>query len=368
MKLSSFSSIWYASLLLASVNSSTVKLFPRQYNITGSVIDQLYLDALAEGGNLVVYEGGDGSRARQNLNNDFNSRFPGMNATFIVNLSKYHDIDIDNQLEKGDLIPSVAHIQTVNDFYRWKEQGHLLQYKPPNWDQVYSDIKDPEGYFTALNIISFAPNALRATYASGAGPIEDEDFLDPKFKNRIVLTYPHDDDAVLYQFDKLVSNHGWEFIDKLIAQNVTWVRGTGTPVVMIGNNTIPDGVTFTSGNSLVPNPISRVDIKYPQNSWFLSWGQAAAIFKKAPHPAAAKLFMAWFLSDYIQKSAFIGWSSRMDIAPKAGYKHITEYPNTSRIDFIDFMRNRTKIESLKLRFEKLLGHVQGQSPLLDTNQ
>ncbi|OMJ13282.1 hypothetical protein AYI70_g8603 [Smittium culicis] len=190
-------------------------MFPREYNLIDPVIDRLYLDALAEGGNLVVYEGGDGSRARQNLNNDFNSRFP---------------------------------------------------------------------------------------------------------------------DVVIYQFDKLVSKHGWEFIDKLIAQNVTWVRGSGTPVVMIGNNTIPDGVTFTSGNSLLPNPRSR----------------AASIFKKAPHPAAAKLFIALFLSDYIQKSAFIGWSSRMDIPPKAGYKQITEYPNTSRVDFIDFMRNRTRVEGLKL--------------------
>jgi ABC-type Fe3+ transport system substrate-binding protein len=32
-------------------------------------------------------------------------------------------------------------------------------------------------------------------------PTSYEDFTKPEFKDKIVLTYPNDDDAVLYQFD-----------------------------------------------------------------------------------------------------------------------------------------------------------------------
>jgi ABC-type Fe3+ transport system substrate-binding protein len=32
-------------------------------------------------------------------------------------------------------------------------------------------------------------------------PKEYTDFLKPEFKNKLVLTYPNDDDAVLYQFN-----------------------------------------------------------------------------------------------------------------------------------------------------------------------
>ena len=32
-------------------------------------------------------------------------------------------------------------------------------------------------------------------------PKEYTDFVKPEFKDKIVLTYPNDDDAVLYQFD-----------------------------------------------------------------------------------------------------------------------------------------------------------------------
>lgn len=35
----------------------------------------------------------------------------------------------------------------------------------------------------------------------GSIPIEYTDYLKPEFKDKIVLTYPNDDDAVLYQFD-----------------------------------------------------------------------------------------------------------------------------------------------------------------------
>ncbi|OMJ19929.1 hypothetical protein AYI70_g4427 [Smittium culicis] len=360
-------------LILCSASIFTlVKSLPSCETVEGfkseeEELNQLYKDALEEGGNLIVYEGGDGQRQQARANNAFNQRFPGMNATFIVNFSKYHSIDIDNQLERNELIPSVAHLQTVHDFYRWKEEGKLMPFKTFNSDKVYSALKDPEYHFQAVSIVGFGPNSSTETFNKGDMPIEDEDFLKPQYKNRLVLTYPNDDDAVLYQFYKLIQRYGWSHIDRLIEQNVTWVRGSETPTNMISNGTFPDGVTFTCNNRLVPLPDSKVVIKYPKNSWFLAWGQNAAIFKKARHPAAAKLYVAWYLSDSNQKSDIINWSPRYDIPPKEGYRKIHEYTNTSPEDYVKFMLDRTNIEALKIRFEKLIGHPQGDSPMLDPN-
>jgi ABC-type Fe3+ transport system substrate-binding protein len=36
---------------------------------------------------------------------------------------------------------------------------------------------------------------------ASSAPKEYTDFLKPQFKDKLVLTYPNDDDAVLYQFD-----------------------------------------------------------------------------------------------------------------------------------------------------------------------
>ncbi|PVU96429.1 hypothetical protein BB561_001161 [Smittium simulii] len=368
------------SISILALFSTAYATNPQDYNINDtsnnqkystnddSGLDILYRNAIAEGGSLLVYEGGDRRNGQATTNTAFNARFPGMNATLIVDLSKYHDAEIDKQLASGKLDVDVAHLQTVHDFYRWKKEDALMQFKPPHWDSVYPEIKDTDGYFTATAIFTFAPNALRSTYEAGEGPIEDEDFLNAKFKNKIVLTYPHDDDAVLYQFYKLAQKHGQGYIEKLLSQNIKWVRGTGTPRNIISNGTIPDAVTFTSSNALVPTRSARVITKIPLISNFLTWGQTAAIFKKAPHPAAAKLYVAWRLSTQAQKGSFTTWSTRKDIDPPIGYKRLEEYTNTSRKDFVDFMLNRTLVEKLKSDYEKLIGPVKGDTPLNDPAQ
>ncbi|EKG16986.1 hypothetical protein MPH_05812 [Macrophomina phaseolina MS6] len=80
-----------------------------------------------------------------------------------------------------------------------KSQGVLLPYKPAGWDQIYDDFKDPDGAYTGLYIINWA-NVWNTNYVKD-GPKEFTDFLKPEFKDKLVLTYPNDDDAVLYAFD-----------------------------------------------------------------------------------------------------------------------------------------------------------------------
>lgn len=36
---------------------------------------------------------------------------------------------------------------------------------------------------------------------TSAVPTAYEDFIKPEYKDKLILTYPNDDDAVLYQFD-----------------------------------------------------------------------------------------------------------------------------------------------------------------------
>jgi hypothetical protein len=55
---------------------------------------------------------------------------------------------------------------------------------------------------------------------------------------------------------------------------------------------------------------------------------------------------------------------RKDVAPLPGYKPIEQY-NTSPEDFRTFMRDRARVERLKSLFERLIGPVQGISPLKD---
>ena len=119
-----------------------------------------------------------------------------------------------------DLEVDLAHLQTLHDFDNWAARGLLLPYKPISWDQIPAAYKDPAGRFTGLFMLTFA-NSYNKNYVSAENaPRDYADFLKPEFKNRIVITYPNDDDAVLYVFDKIIQKYGIGFIDQLKANGV----------------------------------------------------------------------------------------------------------------------------------------------------
>lgn len=78
-------------------------------------------------------------------------------------------------------------------------------------------------------MLTFANSYNKNMVSAGNAPRDYADFLKPEFKNRIVIAYPHDDDAVLYVFDKIIQKYGIGFVEKLQANGVQWVRGTQTP-------------------------------------------------------------------------------------------------------------------------------------------
>ena len=320
-------------------------------------LDELHKAAMAEGGDLIVYAGGDIPNGLAGLEKAFNERFPGMKIRILVDLSKYHDARIDNQLARGKLECDVAQLQTLHDFDRWKAEGNLLAYKPLDWDQVYGDFKDPDGAYTAVMIIAFGSVANINLVPESAAPRDPLDFLNPRFKGRLVLTYPHDDDAVLYQFDRIVSTYGWDYVERLVAQEPLWIRGTVPSRLVVERG--EKIATFTASGPLVPSQNSPIRFLLPKNDDFLTWPQTGAIFKAARHPNAAKLYLSWMLSKEMQQQG--RWPVRRDVTPPSGYTTVFDY-RTAPVRFRAFMQDRARIERLKTQFEHYLGPAQGPNP------
>lgn len=327
----------------------------------GQTLQDLYQAALKEGGTLTVYAGGDEVTQGFGIKAGFERQFPGMKVDIVVDLSKYHDARIEEELLRKNLKVDVAHLQTLHDFDDWAARGLLLPYKPIGWEQVPAAYKDPQGRFTGVFMLTFANSYNRNLVSAENAPRDYADFLKPEFRNRIVIAYPHDDDAVLYVFDKIIQKYGIGFIEKLQANGVQWVRGTQTPrdAVEVGKYAVSTG---TSG-AFVPVESANTRFVLPTNDPFLTWAQTGAIFKDAKHPAAAKLYLSWQLS-LPNASNPRQFPIRKDVAPPAGYKTIDQY-NTRPEDFLAFMRDRARVERLKSLFERLIGPVQGISPLKD---
>lgn len=100
-------------------------------------IDELHQAALKEGGTVTVWHGGDEKNQQDALKTAFEARFPGMTLNVTVDLSKYHDVKLDQQLATNSVSVDSIILQTLHDFPRWKSQGVLLPYKPLGFESKF---------------------------------------------------------------------------------------------------------------------------------------------------------------------------------------------------------------------------------------
>ncbi|KAI9980138.1 hypothetical protein PInf_026805 [Phytophthora infestans] len=284
-------------------------------------LDELYADAVVEGGNLILYHGGDTPTQQNGLHEAFSQRFPKINFTVIVDYSKYHDVRIDNQLATDTLVPDVVALQTLQDFTRWAKTGNLLRYKPANFSKIPDSLKDKNGAWLAYTIFTFG-YIFNSTAINGvAPPATPADLTSPQWAGKIASSYPHDDDAVLFLYTRYVEKYGWDWLwEKLIGVGT---GGGGAPIEFVGGN----------------------------GTDYLSWGQRVGILSKAKHPAAAKLFMNWAISQEARRQCV-----RTDINANKPWN----IPEANMAAFPKFMEDRAKVEQWKQTFALYFGEVQGE--------
>ncbi|KAG7377305.1 hypothetical protein PHYPSEUDO_011876 [Phytophthora pseudosyringae] len=314
-------------------------------------LSELYEDAVAEGGKLIFYHGGDLANQQDSLKTAFEDAFPGINLTMVVDYSKYHDVRIDNQLETDTLVPDITALQTVQDFPRWAKAGDLLEYKPANFSKIYDGLKDESGAWFAYGVNSFSYIYDSSNLDGLDAPTSPADLVDPQWAGKIASSYPHDDDAVLFVYHLYVEQYGWDWVAAMANQSISFNRGSH-----VANNlvTAQDKVIGVGTYAGAP-PITYVG---GNGTEYLTWGQRLAILSKAKNPAAAKLFLNWILSTDVQESVVME-TVRTDIAP-SGSSHPWEIPEANLDEFPTFMANRTKVEALKQTFALYFGEVQGE--------
>jgi ABC-type Fe3+ transport system substrate-binding protein len=318
-------------------------------------LQQLHRAALAEGGKLTVYAGGDTATQQDGNKTAFEQAFPGVTLNVIVDYSKFHDARLDNQLTTDTLVPDVVQLQTLQDFPRWKRQGALLSYKPAGFAKVHPAFKDPDGAWTGIFVDAFS-TIYNIDAAGPKPPATATDLLDPHWKGRIVSTFPNDDDAVLYLYKLIVDKHGWGWLKDFADQQVRWVRGTQEPADQVEAGTA--AVALGTDGMLTPSPGVRTRFVVPRHDPFMAWAQRTAIFKHARHPAAAKLYLNWWLSPKTQADFYM-WSVRTDVTPHAGYRHIWEYPNANLTGFEQFMADRAAVERFRQQLTLYVGETEG---------
>jgi ABC-type Fe3+ transport system substrate-binding protein len=316
-------------------------------------LDDLYANAKGEGA-FAFYVGGPTApwEARAKV---FEDRYPGIKITIGGGFSNVLDKKIDQQLATGKLEVDAAILQTIADYVRWKAERRLLTFKPPGFDKMDAAFKDRDGAFwaTMVNVVPYMYNTEKV--AAAEIPNSATDFLKPLFTGKIVAAYPADDDVTLWVFWHIVQKYGWGYMDKYMAQKPNFIQGHLGEQRSIGSGqniaTFDSILDVTEGLKRQGQP---VETHIPTVDALPIWPLSGAIFKDAPHPNAAKLFLSWLLEPE-QQSKLPTWSPRSDVPPPAGYKPILSYKVAN--DYRAFLSDETEVAALRKRFEGYSGPI-----------
>lgn len=147
-------------------------------------------------------------------------------------------------------------------------------------------------------------------------------------------------------------------MDKYMATSPQWIRGhLGVARAVAGDQAEVTFDTMANVSLRLKNNGQPTDIAFSTVDPLPIWPQTTAVFKDAPHPNAAKLYISWFLAK--EQQARIGtWSVRKDVPPPAGLKPIFAYHLAN--DFRTFITNQKVVEAERKRFDSYIGKPKGE--------
>jgi ABC-type Fe3+ transport system substrate-binding protein len=308
--------------------------------------DALYEQAKLEK-TLMLYAAGP-SEPYQRWIDDFQKRYPGVTITFTGGLSNGLNTRIEQQFAAKKMEADMAIFQTLQDFGRWKKARELMLYRPEGSDKIDPAFKDEDGAFTtvSVNMITYAYNTQHV--GGGDVPKSALDFLKPLYAGKLITSDPAEDDAGFYVFHSIVEKYGWDYMAKYMAQKPRFVT-TGHATV---SNAIAAGEMYATFDSTSTTRVLKaqgkpIEAVLSADDATPLFYVAAALFKDAPHPNAAKLFLNWYLAPE-QQSRTGTFSPRSDVAPPAGYQPLTSY----RLDtgYRKMLSDEPRLLELKKRF------------------
>jgi ABC-type Fe3+ transport system substrate-binding protein len=313
-------------------------------------LDEIYQKAKEEK-TLALYAAGP-TAPHERFAKEFQEKFPGVTVAITGGFSNVLNSRIEQQLKDKAVAVDLAFFQTVQDFVAWKQRGLLLNFKPDGFDAILPNFRDDDGAYVAVG-------AITMTYAYNTKLVKPEDapksaldFLKPQFAGKAISVYPADDDAALYLYHTIVRKYGWDWMDRYMANKPNFIQGH-LPVarsIMSGANMVTfDATSSVWGIKAQGQPVEVVFSEVDPTPVFTV---TAGIFKDAPHPNAAKLYISWYLAKEQQNRIGV-FSPRTDVPPPRWRKPLTSYQLAN--NYREFITDAALVADLRRRFERYTG-------------
>ena len=251
--------------------------------------------AAAKEGRVVFYTSIE-LRLAEKLGKEFEARYPGIAVQVERSGAERIFQRVAQEEGSGVHAADVVESSDIGHALAWKRQGLLAPFVTPDILRWPADARDPDGCFAAdratLSVIGYNTRLVKPEDA----PKSFADLLDPRWSGRIVKAHPGYSGTIMTATFEESQALGWGFFDRLARQKVMQVQSATDPPRKLALGERPvmaDGSEYVMFDLQASgNPVAIV---YPAEGTPLIVG-SAAIMKAAPHPNAARLFIAFLFS------------------------------------------------------------------------
>jgi iron(III) transport system substrate-binding protein len=225
----------------------------------------------------------------------------------------------------------------------------LVPFRPRNFEKVRDEVKHPKGYHIAqrLNLVGI----IARTDKGLSLPKNWTDLTDPRYKGVMVMPDPSYTAIQLMVVGTLSKKYGWEFYQKLRANDVMIVQGHQQV-----SETLTRGERLMAAEGadqyawLDRKAGHKVQTIFPADGAF-AIPAPTAVIKGAPHPNAAKALAEFMISDTVQK-LFPGegiYAARSDVEPPAGSPPLDQI----KLLDVDYDYVEKEAKNLKAKFNEI---------------
>ncbi|MBI4488347.1 MAG: extracellular solute-binding protein [Deltaproteobacteria bacterium] len=270
-------------------------LFLHASRANGETLDELYKNALKEGGTLNFY----GTLAQINAARIlpvFEKRFPGLKINHVDATADKLAARAITEARGGRVIADVLQFSLEN-IVQVYEQGLVLEKLSPEAD-AYPDILKGS-YWVASDLIIIIGAWNTNLVKKQEEPKEFEDFAKPEWKNRLIAE-PRDAELLIGLTQKHKSQEkAIAVLRKIAANNVEFHKGHSQLAELLVAGQAAACVTCYSHH--YPSRIKKgAPVGYMLSEGIATM-TATAVMKNPPHPNTAWLFARWATSEGGQK-------------------------------------------------------------------
>ena len=264
--------------------------------------EQANLEAARKEGQVVWYTTLIVNQAILPLKAAFERKYPGVSLQYVRNDEAPTAIRLLNEGRAGRVQADIFDGLSIMEPLR--REGMLAPYASPNAGRFAPEMKDPDGYWTAILLYVFAPGINTSLVRADQAPKTYQDLLDPKWRGKMAWNPGSVAGAVGFVGSVLLSmgeERGKEYLTALSKQEIVNIDASSRaildqviageyPIVLMAfnNHTV---ISAAKGAPSTWLKIEPVPVAF----------DAVALLKDAAHPHAARLLLDFLTSEEGQR-------------------------------------------------------------------